>query len=638
MVASVCQVTRHISRWPWDDAECAAGVVSERSPRKSLANDTSKSAAILVEFEALLAKSVAGKSKERSASSLCPSSYSSDCSSSSENGSSSSSNSSDSDNDSASRSEDAAPPPPVNNSNNGGDGNDREEKKGDEEVFSSSSESSADESDLEDEEGVLIDSDDDNDKTLDAIDPTDDDLSGESDDSSDLEISYPRLPIAPVEKLIRFRQYISRNELQLTERQKQKVIADAKQRHQGRQQAQRSKKKKQYSQDHRRHSKSDVVSSEMTHLKRNQSNKSTDVTPVLRGQEEDEWMVDCSCGLKKKNYDDGTSMIQCDSCSHWVHAKCAGKQPEEVAQEKFLCFRCGWIFNCMCSVRRRPNHDDGQRMVECVSCETWQHTMCVGISMTEQPADNYRCPRCVKKGRRKHASRGNNNRDRQRKRSLIAGNQENNTDASPVDAADVRSSVNRSFATPYRSNRTRRAQQKEFPKLEMDAVAHPVSPVPAMNLSSTSLPSLSHSGTSKKDHRRKHTVRNKEIEQICSTASNTSAHRKRSRPQNSPSSSNNVHSVSDKMELLSPQTAETPSPRGKGFMLRGYSRPTARISTSSSQAVDVRPPLLLTSPSGASDGNSHSSQNNDHSGRKRKVSSVRDRLAKKLRMRKSSLR
>ncbi|KAI9981323.1 hypothetical protein PInf_008981 [Phytophthora infestans] len=256
----------------------------------------------------------------------------------------------------------------------------------------SSSDSSADESDQEKDDGVMIDTDDEKDKAHNLIDPTDEDLS-DSDGSSDLENSYPQLPSAPVDTLIAFRQRAAQKELQMSEKLKKEVIADARQRHQERQQALRSKKKKKSPQSKRRHSKqSDSIFNGSNH-----TNGSTGTADAM----EDEWMVDCSCGLKEKNYDDGTSMIQCDSCSHWVHAKCADKQPEAVAQEKFLCFRCGWMFDCVCDIRRQLNHDDGQRMVECESCETWQHTKCVGIPMTEEPADDYRCPRCVKKARRR---------------------------------------------------------------------------------------------------------------------------------------------------------------------------------------------------------------------------------------------
>lgn len=201
-------------------------------------------------------------------------------------------------------------------------------------------------------------------------------------------------------------------------------------------------------------------------------------------------MVDCSCGLKKKNYDDGTSMIQCDSCSHWVHAKCSDKQPEAVAQEKFLCFRCGWMFDCVCSIRRMPNHDDGQRMVECESCKTWQHTMCVGIPMTEEPPDDYRCPRCVKNARRRKSSskKGSSSRERQRKRSHSDSSRRHrkSSDASPVVAVDVRTAARSidMLTTPTRAHRSRRSEVNASPKVERKtphAQVPPPPPVPAVS-------------------------------------------------------------------------------------------------------------------------------------------------------------
>ncbi|KAG6967549.1 hypothetical protein JG688_00006263 [Phytophthora aleatoria] len=219
----------------------------------------------------------------------------------------------------------------IQQSDKGGDDQKKkDDEDGDGHSSDSSSDSSADESDQEDDDGVMIDTDDEKDKAHNEVDPTDDDLS-ESDGSSDLENSYPRLPSAPVDTLIAFRQRAAHKELQMSEELKKEVIADSKQRHQERQQALRSKKKKKSPQSKRRHSKqSDEITNGSNH-----TNGSTGTAETA----EDEWMVDCSCGLKEKNYDDGTSMIQCDSCSHWVHAKCADKQPEAVAQEKFLCFR-----------------------------------------------------------------------------------------------------------------------------------------------------------------------------------------------------------------------------------------------------------------------------------------------------------
>ncbi|GMF14306.1 unnamed protein product [Phytophthora lilii] len=613
-----------------------------------------------------------GDAKQRAANSPCPSSSSSSLSSSSSSSDSSASASSSDSSNSSSDNEDEAPPPPAGSGNGGGgNGGDDQKKKDDEDEddgnssdSSSSSDSSAgDDSDQEEDDGVMLDTDDE--QPLNGVDPTDDDLSGESDGSSDLENSYPRLPSAPVDTLIAFRQQAAQKELQLTKKLKNEVIEDAKQRQQERRdQAQRSKRKKKAPQSKRRHSKqSDVLSNRSGHLGHhsNGSAGTVDVKMVTtqEKEEEDEWLVDCSCGLKEKNYDDGTSMIQCDSCSHWVHAKCADKQPEAVAQEKFMCFRCSWMFDCVCAVRRRPNHDDGQRMVECESCKTWQHTMCVGIPMTEEPPDDYRCPRCVKKShRRKSELKTSGSRDRQRKRSHAEPSRHHrkSKDASPVVAVDVRSSARAidSLTTPTRLHRSRRTEARESPKMEKKlAQLPPLPPVPAASPPTTPPPPpstppppsvvSSHAlpGSTKHDRSHGRVKRRSEREREHSSASTSSSHRKRDRSLGENSTSTKTYSQSEQSDVkhhAPPPSAVTPSPRGKGLMLRGYSPASSRANATTSESVDVRPPLPLTPPSGgASSGNSYSS-NNGHGGRKRKTSSARDRLAKKLKIKKSTLR
>ncbi|CAI5730009.1 unnamed protein product [Peronospora destructor] len=72
-------------------------------------------------------------------------------------------------------------------------------------------------------------------------------------------------------------------------------------------------------------------------------------------------------------------------------------------------------------------------------------------------------------------------------------------------------------------------------------------------------------------------------------------------------------------------------------MLRGYSPAADRTSASSSRATEARPPLPLTPPSAGTGSGNNRNSHTSH-GRKRNVSSARDRLAKKLKMRKSSLR
>ncbi|CAH0518933.1 unnamed protein product [Peronospora belbahrii] len=603
-------------------------------------------------------KSMTSTDQERPASSPCPSSSSS----------SNSSNINDSSSNYSGSTSDGDEDFPVNNGSNGGDkGDDQKDKKEDEEDGHSSDASCiSDNSTVESEEEEDDDGDEDDDMLLDTdnekdrayhdyIDPADDDDSEESDESSDLKNSYPRLSPAPVDALINRRQQEAHKELQLTDKLKQKVIADARQRHQERQEAPRSKKKRQTLYSKRRNFKSDVVSKKSADFERRCTTGSTGVVMALQEQEGDEWVVDCSCGLMKKNYDDGTFMIQCDSCSHWVHAKCADKQPEAVVREKFLCFRCSWMFDCVCSVRRRPNHDDGQRMVECESCKTWQHTICVRIPMTEEPADDYRCPRCVRRGRRrKSALKGTRNRKRQRKQShaKLSLHRDKSMNASHVDAMGVRSLARTVdvLATSHRSHRSRRVDRNRLSKVETIATVDPSPPpIPAVSPPSTPPPPSSppppsaeqsdaHSGSTKRsDRSRRRNKRTSATEKERLSGSSTLSHRKCGRLLGSSSSGKKTRSESSVMEdYASPTATVTPSPRGKGLMLQGYSSAATRTGASSLPSVDVRPPLPLTPPSaGASSGNKHSHKSH---GRKRNVTSARDRLAKKLKIRKPLLR
>lgn len=49
-----------------------------------------------------------------------------------------------------------------------------------------------------------------------------------------------------------------------------------------------------------------------------------------------------------------------------------------------------WTVNCSCGTI----DDDGERMVACDSCETWQHTACVGILDSEPPPSHFLCGDC----------------------------------------------------------------------------------------------------------------------------------------------------------------------------------------------------------------------------------------------------
>uniref|UniRef100_M4BT00 PHD-type domain-containing protein n=1 Tax=Hyaloperonospora arabidopsidis (strain Emoy2) TaxID=559515 RepID=M4BT00_HYAAE len=547
-------------------------------------------------------------------------------------------------------SEDGSPSPPANkNSSSGGGGDDQKEKKDDEEDrdngdSSSSSDSSSDESDVENDDcRVAMDADEVKDN---GIDPTDDDMSGESDGSSDLENAYPRLPPAPVDVLMDYRHQAAHKELQLIDKMKQQVIADARQRYHERLRAHRSKKKTPTLQMNQQHSQSNPVINEMKHRERRRASASTEVTMARHGQRqvEDEWLVDCSCGLKRKNYDDGTSMIQCDICMHWVHAKCADKLPEAVAQEKFVCFRCCWMFDCVCTVRHQPNHDDGQRMVECTSCNTWQHTICVGIPETKEPADDYRCPRCVKKARRRKSdSKGSNSRDRRRRRSCAESQRHSRKRAhsSRAGSVDMRSSARSldNLESTTRSHRSSNAEVQGSQKKAPAALVVSSPSVLAASPPSTPPPPPSPPPplrSAKYDVSNGHTKQRSRREKKRLSASTSSSRRKRSHSLGS--SLKKTHTeASERERHSSPPDVATSSARGKGLMLRGYSPAAANTGASSSRSETVRPPLPLTpSSSGASCENSHN--NHGHIDRKRKVSSARDRLEKKLKIRKSSMR
>ncbi|KAL7682069.1 putative Zinc finger, PHD-type, Zinc finger, FYVE/PHD-type, Zinc finger, RING/FYVE/PHD-type [Plasmopara halstedii] len=514
---------------------------------------------------------------------------------------------------------------PGSNSN-GGNGGDERKKNDDENydnggISDSSNENSADESEQEEDDGALLHTDDDKGIARNGVDFTDEDLSSDSDENSDLENSYPRLPLAPVDTLIAVRQRAAYKELQLNVKLKEKVIEDAKQRQQERQQAQRSKMRNRTSRSKRKHK----TAGEMIFEKCNGSAK------VEEGVEDD-WMVDCSCGIREKNYDDGTSMIQCDSCSHWVHAKCANKQPEIVAQEHFLCFRCGWMFDCVCHVRRQPNHDDGHRMVECESCNTWQHTTCVGIPMTEEPADDYRCPRCIKKGRRLGAvSRTRNYNSRQRQRGHLRGRR----NVTSMDADSAARFIK--ISTPPRAHNSWRTDSKNMvveEKKYLDICSPSPSLFPAGSPPTTSLPS-SLTPPPPPSGRLSRKVAESLVEDrkpVYHEQSKVKQERHSSQPQrklgrslpNRSLKRPRLHTVTyDQGHVEQPQNTVILSPRGKGPMLQGYLSVLTEEDTLSSQSLDVRPSITITKSTSAS--------GDKLNGRKRKSNSARNRLAKKLR-------
>ncbi|KAM7508145.1 hypothetical protein LguiA_018598 [Lonicera macranthoides] len=51
----------------------------------------------------------------------------------------------------------------------------------------------------------------------------------------------------------------------------------------------------------------------------------------------DNWIVDCMCGARD---DDGERMLACDECGTWQHTRCAGIDNHEVVPAEFVCMRC----------------------------------------------------------------------------------------------------------------------------------------------------------------------------------------------------------------------------------------------------------------------------------------------------------
>lgn len=49
------------------------------------------------------------------------------------------------------------------------------------------------------------------------------------------------------------------------------------------------------------------------------------------------WIVDCACGAKD---DDGEKMLACDECETWQHTRCAGIDDQDEIPAKFVCTRC----------------------------------------------------------------------------------------------------------------------------------------------------------------------------------------------------------------------------------------------------------------------------------------------------------
>ncbi|OQR97479.1 hypothetical protein THRCLA_06931 [Thraustotheca clavata] len=118
-----------------------------------------------------------------------------------------------------------------------------------------------------------------------------------------------------------------------------------------------------------------------------------------------DWYFDCQCGQTGHNYDDGKRMVQCEICSTWQHTSCAGIPDDNEPSSGYTCMKCtqastpnagDWMVNCSCGINAK-NYDDGSRMVACDRCNTWQHTLCAGIPIDQEPPEDYVCIACLSK-------------------------------------------------------------------------------------------------------------------------------------------------------------------------------------------------------------------------------------------------
>lgn len=60
--------------------------------------------------------------------------------------------------------------------------------------------------------------------------------------------------------------------------------------------------------------------------------------------EEGDWLFDCYCGTRQKNYDDGVKLIKCERCNRWQHLKCQDRAVRQDlvknSDEVFICLWC----------------------------------------------------------------------------------------------------------------------------------------------------------------------------------------------------------------------------------------------------------------------------------------------------------
>lgn len=60
--------------------------------------------------------------------------------------------------------------------------------------------------------------------------------------------------------------------------------------------------------------------------------------------EDGDWLFDCYCGIREKNYDDGVKLLRCERCNRWQHLKCQDRTVRQElvknADEVFVCLWC----------------------------------------------------------------------------------------------------------------------------------------------------------------------------------------------------------------------------------------------------------------------------------------------------------
>ncbi|CDR40533.1 CYFA0S05e01552g1_1 [Cyberlindnera fabianii] len=58
---------------------------------------------------------------------------------------------------------------------------------------------------------------------------------------------------------------------------------------------------------------------------------------------EGDWLFDCYCGIREKNYDDGVKLIVCERCQRWQHLKCQDRAVrQELATKADEVLICKW--------------------------------------------------------------------------------------------------------------------------------------------------------------------------------------------------------------------------------------------------------------------------------------------------------